>query len=120
MNPSTQNKLIIPAVIVLVALILVGGVYWIHFSQTVNQRVINEQNVTTNPASSNNPSAENSSTATTSDSNQPVPVITSITPSSGPVGTVIELKGTGLRGFEGDENVWITNSTGQKGNHSHR
>ncbi len=51
MNPSTSNKLLIPAVIVIVALILVGGVYWIHYSQTVNQpQAINMQNVVTTPA----------------------------------------------------------------------
>jgi len=51
MNPSTPNKLLIPAVIVIVALILVGGVYWIHYSQTVNQpQAINMQNVATTPA----------------------------------------------------------------------
>jgi hypothetical protein len=73
------------------------------------------QNVTTNPTPSNNLSDDNSSTATTSDSNEPAPVITSISPSFGHVGIVIELKGTSLRGFEGDENVWIQNAAGQKG-----
>ena len=110
MNPSTPNKLLIPAVIVIVALILVGGIYWINYSRTVNQPANEVQNVVTNPAT-----PDNYSTSTSTDSNEPAPVITSITPSSGPVGTVIELKGTDLRGFEGDENVWIQNSAGQKG-----
>ena len=66
MNPSTPNKLLIPAVIVIVALILVGGIYWIHYSQSVNQPAINVQNVVATPApgsSSQNP-VNASSTAT--------------------------------------------------------
>ena len=41
------------------------------------------------------------------------PFIASITPSSGPIGTTIELKGTNLAGFEGDLNAWIVNSKGE-------
>ena len=91
MNPSTPNKLLIPAIIVIVALLITGGIY------------LYEQN-----------QAANYSNATSSNA-EPAPVIASIVPSSGPVGTVVELKGTGLRGFEGDENVWIQDSLGQKG-----
>jgi hypothetical protein len=41
------------------------------------------------------------------------PVINSINPSSGSVGTVITLKGKNLAGFEGDLDAWIKNSNGQ-------
>jgi PKD repeat protein len=41
--------------------------------------------------------------------------IKSITPSSGPVGTTIKLTGCNFRGFEGDTNLWFTNSSGVKG-----
>ena len=43
------------------------------------------------------------------------PVITSITPSSGPVGTMIEIKGCNFLGFEGDKELWFTNSQGERG-----
>lgn len=43
------------------------------------------------------------------------PVITSITPSSGPVGTTIEVQGCNFLGFEGDKILWFTNSKGEKG-----
>jgi len=43
------------------------------------------------------------------------PKITSVTPSSGPVGTVVELKGKSFSGFEGDKYAWIENSKGEKG-----
>lgn len=44
-----------------------------------------------------------------------LPVIDSITPNSGPVGTIIEIKGKNLNGFEGDLTAWIENSKGEKG-----
>jgi len=47
------------------------------------------------------------------DSAQPQPTITSISPSSGPVGTIVTLKGTNLAGFEGDLDAVIENSSGQ-------
>lgn len=45
----------------------------------------------------------------------PDPVINSITPGNGPVGTNIELKGVGFAGFEGDKNAIIENYFGQRG-----
>ncbi len=42
------------------------------------------------------------------------PVISSIAPSSGPVGTKIELTGCNFLGFESDKNLWIENSRGEK------
>jgi len=80
MNPSTPNKLLIPAVIVIVALILVGGVYWIHYSQSVNQpQAINMQNVAPTPApvsSSQNPiNASSTSNQIVSKTVQPIHVL---------------------------------------------
>ena len=43
------------------------------------------------------------------------PVISSISPSSGPVGTTIEIQGCNFSGFEGDKTVWFTDSKGVKG-----
>lgn len=43
------------------------------------------------------------------------PIITSITPLSGPVGTTIEIQGCNFLGFEGDKVLWFTNSKGEKG-----
>ena len=45
---------------------------------------------------------------------EPAPVITSINPSSGPIGTIVELKGNNLAGFEGELSAWIENSNGEK------
>ena len=54
------------------------------------------------------------SSATTS--SESLPLITSIVPTSGPIGTKVELKGTGFSGFEGDKYAWIENTkTGVKG-----
>jgi len=43
------------------------------------------------------------------------PVITSITPPSGTVGTTIEINGCNFLGYEGDKILWFTNSAGKKG-----
>lgn len=43
------------------------------------------------------------------------PVITSITPASGPIGTTIEIQGCNFLGFESDKEIWFTNSRGEKG-----
>lgn len=47
--------------------------------------------------------------------NDSPPVITSIAPSSGPVGTTIEIQGCNFLSFEGDKEIWFTNSRGEKG-----
>ncbi|GEM_PF-2921768 len=45
---------------------------------------------------------------------QGTPVITSITPISGGVGSKVEIQGCNFSGFEGDKTVWIENSAGVK------
>ncbi len=44
-----------------------------------------------------------------------LPVITSISSTSGSVGTVVTIKGCNFSGFEGDKNAWIVNEEGVKG-----
>lgn len=41
------------------------------------------------------------------------PVINSISPNSGPIGTIIEIRGNNLNGFEGDMDAMIENSKGE-------
>ena len=41
------------------------------------------------------------------------PKINSITPASGPIGTIVEIKGINLNGFEGDMDAIIENSKGE-------
>jgi len=43
------------------------------------------------------------------------PSITSISPNPAKIGSAITAVGTNLNGFEGDKNLWIENSAGQKG-----
>ena len=43
------------------------------------------------------------------------PVINSINPTSGPVGTTIEIQGCNFLGFEGDKYIWFTNNSEVKG-----
>ena len=49
------------------------------------------------------------------DEQEGTPSITSISKSSGPIGTTIEIKGCNFAGFESDLNVWIVNDEGTKG-----
>ncbi len=44
-----------------------------------------------------------------------IPFITSIDITSGPIGTIVTLKGVNLAGFEGDLDAWIENGAGEKG-----
>lgn len=44
-----------------------------------------------------------------------MPVITSLSSYSGPVGTKLEVRGCNFAGFESDLNVWVENSQGVKG-----
>jgi len=125
MNPSTPNKLLIPAVIVIVALIITVAVYYIGthygtspfqksggtYTETVDGKTYQMQDYVPTYGQKG---IRTNSTATSTDSNEPTPVITSISPSSGPVGTVIELKGNNLAGFEGELDAWIVNSNGEK------
>ncbi len=55
------------------------------------------------------------STSPSSIENYPAPVITSLEPRSGPIGTVITIKGQNLSGFEGDLDAWIENSKEEVG-----
>lgn len=55
-------------------------------------------------------------TSTTTDANgNPLPTITSVTPTTASIGTYIEIKGTHFSGFEGDKYAWIENTKGEKG-----
>ncbi len=49
----------------------------------------------------------------TSPTNSNDPMITSIDNTSGPIGTVVTLKGKNLAGFEGDLDAWIENNNGE-------
>ncbi len=45
---------------------------------------------------------------------KPTPFIASVTPSSGPIGTIVEIRGNNLSGFEGDLDVIFERSDGKK------
>ena len=116
---TKQSGYIIPLVIALVAVLVAGGAYLAYknekgqvdeAAQTANQVAeLNDQSGT-----NSNTSVVPSNSSTTSSTTQPAPVITSITPSSGPAGTVVTIKGTGLSGFEGDLNATFVRQDGKK------
>lgn len=49
------------------------------------------------------------------DVNEGIPVITSMTPRAGKLGTEVNISGCNFLGFEGDKVVWIENQEGKKG-----
>ncbi|MDE2172938.1 MAG: IPT/TIG domain-containing protein, partial [Patescibacteria group bacterium] len=58
-------------------------------------------------------STHSSKSAPTTDSNgNPIPVLNSVNPSSASIGTLVTVNGSGLAGFEGDKNLWITDGSG--------
>jgi len=58
------------------------------------------------------PGSNNSNNAT--GNSEPTPHIDSIAPSSAAIGSKINVNGSNLNGFEGDLDVWVENSAGQK------
>lgn len=120
MKTNFQKGFIIPLIIGIVAvLIIVGGAYVIYKNENIvigpgsaeNQRKMMDDAI--KYASQNQTSTTNSSQSTSTNT-QPAPFITSINPSSGPIGTIVELKGNNLGGFEGELDAWIENSNGEK------
>lgn len=115
-------------ILIVLGLIVVGGgaYYVVHqqsASQTTSDNFDNLQQLPTTNNQSQTKTTTNAPAQTTPTQN-PVaqcstydskPVITSITPSSGPVGTTIEIQGCNFLGFEGDKEIWFTNSKGEKG-----
>lgn len=86
-----QKGFMVPLVIIIIALLIIisGGYYYTKKSGYI---------------SDNKPS----------DIIQPNnPTINSISPSTGPIGTIVELRGTNLAGFEGDLDAVIENSKGE-------
>ncbi len=141
MKTNFQKGYVVPLVIAIVVLAIAGGVYYISTKSSVSSVGSVEDLSSVQEASSTQiiggdrdahgclgpagylwseqkqqcvrPWEENAS-STSNDPAEPQPVITSISPSSGPIGTTIELKGNNLAGFEGDLNAWIENSNGEK------
>jgi hypothetical protein len=120
---NLQKGFIVPVLLVVVAFLLVGGGTYVYTQQQTNEAIGNQTAQTTQPTT---PVPFTSSTNNTGNDvaqcpintfsiNDSPPVITSITPSSGPVGTTIEIQGCNFLGFEGDKEIWFTNSRGEKG-----
>jgi len=135
MKINSQKGYIVPLIIAIVAVAALGSAYVYWHSHQSQQLVGNDRDAhgcigsagyswseaeqkCVRPWEENASSTSNDTNASNSTQNgqTSTPVITSILPSSVTVGNTITVQGTNLRGFEGDENVWIQNvSTGQKG-----
>lgn len=82
---KNQKGFIVPILLVLIVFLVVGGGLYIYKKNKVEIPTTNSKT-----------------------ENDTAPVIYSITPSSGPVGTKITIKGKNLNGFEGDLNARIS------------
>lgn len=92
--------------IVLGIVVVGGGAYYLGKSKGENKKV-NNQNL--QPIDNSQETKNTDSNSSSTD----IPLITSISPSSGPTGTTIELKGNNLAGFEGDLDAIIKNDKGE-------
>jgi hypothetical protein len=102
---NTQKGFIIPLIIGIVAVLIIAGAYLVYK---------NESGQFLTSTTTDSTSVQGATLYSTSTNSQPAPVITSINPSSGPIGTIVELKGNNLAGFEGELSAWIENSNGEK------
>jgi hypothetical protein len=82
-----------------VAIIVIGGIYF--YKKSITTRIQSNIDV---PAKS-----------IVDENGNGIPVITSITPKQGSVGTVIDVKGNNFAGFESDKYLWMVNDKGVKG-----
>lgn len=87
MKTNKQKGSVIPAIIAIVALIIIGGLYFMQKKTTIVSNAIQSDST---------------------------PIITSITPTSGPVGTTIKINGKNLGIGEGDYTVKFERSDGKK------
>lgn len=112
-NP--QRGFIVPLLLVIIALLIAGGGAYV-FTQQKQQT----QSVTSDTALKTDEVAPAQAPTTCIRGrlqNPPVdlpPVITSLSNSSGPIGSVLEIKGCNLAGFEGDLDVTFEKSDGTK------
>ncbi len=98
--------------VVIVVILLIGGLYLYKASAPIDKNIPSPQ-TTTSP---DLPKCSNGATNPphcNADLPMPVPHIDSMTPTSGPIGTTIEIKGRNLAGFEGDLDAYIENEKGE-------
>lgn len=122
---NLQKGFIVPLLLVIIALLFAGGGTYVYTQQKQsNEPIIGNQTTQitqpTTPVSptpfTNNTSNDMAQCPINNFSvNDSPPVITSITPSSGPVGTTIEIQGCNFLGGEGDKILSFMNSKGEKG-----
>ncbi len=101
---NTKKGFISSLLVIIIAALVVGGGVYIYKKEKIEDPIISAVESAQNdlPTTTPNPVDET-----------PLPVITSISQSSGPIGTIIELKGQNLAGFEGDLDAIIENSRGE-------
>ncbi len=111
MNKQKGFSLLAVILIIIVVIIIGGASYWLG-TQTKPAQNITQQTVQSSSSSS---SSIVSSVSSSSVSSSAKPSITSVLPSPALIGQGITVIGANLSGFEGDKNLWIENSAGQKG-----
>ena len=105
---NNQKGFVIPLVIAIVAILAVGGTVYLAEHKELEAPIVIDTNVPTQ-ATTTVTATTTVSTSTTSS------IITSISPASGPIGTIITITGSNLNGFEGDMDIWIQNGRGEVG-----
>lgn len=116
---NSQRGFIVPLLLLIIAVLLVGGGAYVYqnnasvetdslVATTTTQTLPTTVKNTAAPA----PVASLPSTCIDDPTGESAPVITSISPTSGPVGTEVTIKGCNLGGFENDHNLVFERSDG--------
>jgi hypothetical protein len=112
MKNNSQKGFIVPLIIGIVAVLIIAGAYLVYKNESGQGEESDQASGQFLISTTTNSTSTASSQVSTN--SQPSPVITSINPSSGPIGTIVELKGNNLAGFEGELDAWIENGDGEK------
>ena len=115
---NLQKGFIVPALLVIITLLVVGGSFYVYKNKkseapAVVDTGIQQTNTQTPPATNQQNPVNNKPVNVVPTTDTAKPIITSISQSSGPIGTVVELKGYNLLENRGDQNLIIENSKGE-------
>lgn len=117
---NSQKGFIVPVLLVIIALLVIGGGVYVYENKKTEAPVVvdttNQQQTNTQTPPVQNtqtPTTQSPKVPTTQPSDSATPYIGSITPWSAPIGTIIEIRGSGLVGFEGDVYFFFKRSDGK-------
>lgn len=121
---NSQKGFIVPVLLVIITLLVIGGGVYVYRDKKSEVPLVetetqqsgqNQQqtNTQTPPVTIQQNPTSNKPANVVPTTDTATPIITSISQSSGPIGTTVELKGYNLLDNRGDQNLIIENSKGE-------